>query len=77
MKRITEKSIIGKVIIQYPKTSRIFVKYGFGCIHCPLASSESIERGALAHGLDVVKLKALLAELNKAAEVSKKLKAKK
>ena len=72
MVKITGKSIIGKVVIQHPKTAEVFHKYGWGCLGCALAGSETIERGAIAHGLDKVKLKEMLAELNKVAGTSKK-----
>ena len=70
--RITGKSIIGRVLEEHPKTAAIFHKYGLACVQCPVAASESIEQGALAHGIDEVKLKQLLHDLNKSIGVSKR-----
>ena len=72
MTHITGKSVIGKVIAKHPKTADIFHKFGLSCVQCPVAGSESIERGALAHGIDEVNLKKLLHELNKVTESKKK-----
>ena len=70
--KITGKSIIGKVLLKHPNTAKIFHKFGLSCIQCPVASSETIERGALAHGIDQITLKKLLHEINKAIENKKK-----
>lgn len=69
---ITGKSIIGKVMEEHPETAAIFHKYGLSCVQCPIAAAESIEHGAIAHGLGGVKLKKLLHELNTTAGINKK-----
>ena len=63
---ITEKTIIGTVIMKEPKTVDIFLKYGLRCIGCAVASSETIAQGAKAHGMPAKRLKDLIAELNAA-----------
>lgn len=62
--KITKESIIGQVIREYPTTIAIFRAHGMGCLGCPSASGENIEKAAGIHGID---LEGLLAELNKAA----------
>lgn len=54
-----------ELISQYPSTIEVFIKYGMGCLGCAAAHFESIEEGALAHGIDV---EDLLRELNKSVE---------
>jgi hybrid cluster-associated redox disulfide protein len=47
---------IGQVIGEHPETVPIFLKNGLSCIGCPMASMETVEQGALSHGIDVDKL---------------------
>jgi len=54
--KITKEMNIDEVIKKYPETVEIFVKNGFHCIGCAVASFESIEDGAKAHGVDTNKL---------------------
>lgn len=63
---IKPNMIISKVIEKYPETIKIFYDYGITCVGCFLASSETIEQGISAHGIDVKKfIKDLNQKLNK------------
>ena len=63
--KITKQMKIDEVLKKHPKTVTVFTKHGFHCIGCAAASFESIEQGALAHGVDVEKL---IKDLNKTVE---------
>lgn len=56
---------IQEVVAKYPELVPVFFKYGLGCIGCAAARYESIEQGAMAHGIHV---SALIDDLNKALE---------
>ena len=56
---------IEEVLKKYSETEEVFGKHGFHCVGCVAASFESIEQGAMAHGIDVKKL---IEDLNKAIE---------
>ncbi|MCX7779571.1 MAG: DUF1858 domain-containing protein [Negativicutes bacterium] len=60
---ITKDSIIGDIIRQNPNTIAIFRAHGMGCLGCPSANGENLEKAAGIHGID---LDALLSALNKA-----------
>ncbi len=62
--KIKKQDNIIQIIQDYPITREVFVQFGLGCIGCFAANFETLEQGALAHGIDV---DALVAELNKAA----------
>ena len=62
MNKITKDSIIGNIVRQYPASIAIFRSHGMGCLGCPSASGESVEKAAGIHGIDV---KELLEDLNK------------
>ena len=47
---------ITEVVAEYPMTMDVFVKHGMGCLGCAAAQYESIEEGALAHGVQVDEL---------------------
>ncbi|MFW3145276.1 MAG: DUF1858 domain-containing protein [Thermoplasmatota archaeon] len=60
---ITKDMSIAEVIQKHPDLIPIFIQHGLGCLGCAMASFETIEQGALAHGMDV---KALMKDLNDA-----------
>lgn len=62
MKKITKDSIIGDIVRQFPASIPIFRSHGMGCLGCPSASGESVEKAAGIHGIDVEEL---LEDLNK------------
>ncbi len=70
-KKITKEMSFGEVLRKYPKTVKIFFMYGMHCFGCAIAEDETIEQGALAHGVSPDEL---VEELNKALteEVEKK-----
>jgi hybrid cluster-associated redox disulfide protein len=63
-KAITKQMPIGDVVRKYPKTIEVFMRHGLHCIGCAVAAFESIEEGAIAHGIDI---EPLMADLNTAA----------
>lgn len=65
MEKIIKQMKIEEVIKKYPQSAEVFAKYGFHCIGCVAASFESIEQGAVAHGIDVDEL---IEDLNKVIE---------
>ncbi len=65
---ITKNSTIEDVVSKYPETMMIFMKHGLHCVGCHVSAFESIEEGAMAHGIDV---DALVADLNKVTSKKK------
>ncbi len=63
--KITKKISIGDLVEKYPKAEEVLMKNGMHCVGCSIASGESIEDGAKAHGINVSKL---LKDLNKIAK---------
>lgn len=59
---------IGDVVSKHPDTVEVFFRHGMHCVGCAIASMETIEQGAKAHGMDIKKL---MLDLNKAAEEEK------
>lgn len=65
--KINKNMTLSEVVAKYPQTIEIFLEYGMGCFGCGIAQFETVEQGAVAHGIN---LKKLMDALNKA--VSKK-----
>ena len=61
---ITRDMGIMEAIQKYPDVVGVFVAHGLGCIGCAMANFETIEQGAMAHGMDI---DALMKDLNDAA----------
>ncbi len=59
---ITKDNTIEEVVSQYPETMMVFMKHGLHCVGCHVSAFESIEEGAMAHGIDV---DALVSDLNR------------
>ena len=65
--KITKDMNIIEVVQRYPDTMMVFMYAGMGCFGCHAAQFETIEEGALAHGIDVDKL---IESLNEVVEAS-------
>lgn len=61
MVKIDKDMTFKEVLEAYPETIEIFDKYNMGCLSCTGAINETLEQGAISHGLDV---EILLNELN-------------
>ena len=60
-KKITKDMTFLEVMQLNPEVAKVLGSYNLGCIGCMGAASESLEQGAMAHGLDV---EDLLRDLN-------------
>ncbi|MDP2766311.1 MAG: DUF1858 domain-containing protein [Candidatus Methanoperedens sp.] len=61
---INKEMTIEEVVTQYPETMMVFMRHGLHCVGCHVSAFESIEEGAMAHGINV---DALVSDLNKVA----------
>ncbi len=62
---ITKEMPIGEIVQKHPQTIRVFLSHGLMCVGCAAARFESLEQGAMAHGIDV---DTLLKDLNASIE---------
>lgn len=62
---ITKGMTIGDVVAKYPKTASIMMSHGLHCIGCAVNPYETIENGALGHGMPQEEIDAMIGELNK------------
>ena len=59
---ITKEMMIGDLVKRYPDSIGIMLEHGMQCLGCHVATWETIEQGALSHGIDIKKL---MEDLNK------------
>lgn len=63
--KISKEMTFGEVLKKYPETVKTFFEYGMHCFGCHLAVDETIEQGAMVHGVEVDKL---IDDLNKTVD---------
>ena len=68
-KKITKDMTFGEVLGKYPQTVQTFFKWGMHCFGCHIAETETVEQGAMAHGVPVDEL---IEDLNSSLEKEKK-----
>ncbi len=63
--KITKTITLAKLTKKYPQTTEILLKYGLHCFGCAISANETLEEGALAHGLTNKEIAKMLREINK------------
>jgi len=76
---ITRQTIIAEAVEKNPKAAEIMLKYGLHCIGCHISPFETIEQGAMVHGISDEDIDKMVAEMNekKIAKTKTKSKSKK
>ena len=60
---ITAQSIIADIIRVYPQTIPVLRSFGMGCLGCPSATGEELQKAADIHGIEVNELITALNEI--------------
>ena len=61
---ITKDMTMGEIIEKYPFAAEIMLSYGLHCVGCHVNPYETLEKGAMAHGMSEEEVTSLLKELN-------------
>jgi len=59
---ISKNITFNELLEKYPESAEVLFKKGMHCIGCAISAEETLEQGAMAHGLDVNEL---IKEINK------------
>ncbi len=51
-KAITKQMSISEIVMKWPETAGTFMEHGLHCLGCAAARFETLEQGAIAHGID-------------------------
>ncbi len=52
MARISKDMTFNEILRSHPDASKVLAGFNLGCVGCMGAQHESLEQGAMAHGLD-------------------------
>ena len=59
---------IGDIVKEHPEAAQVLMENGFHCLGCAMASMETLEQGAKAHGMDDKQVDKLVEKLNSVAK---------
>jgi hybrid cluster-associated redox disulfide protein len=72
-KKITKNMLLAEIVDKYPNLGEtLAVDYGFHCIGCYASEMETLEQGAMVHGMNKREIDKLVVTLNEVAEGKKK-----
>lgn len=64
-KQIHKDMLIAELVEKYPEVVEVLIEdYGFHCIGCAMSEMETLEQGALVHGMDQADIKVMIESLN-------------
>jgi hybrid cluster-associated redox disulfide protein len=64
--KIRKDMTIEEAVKKFPQIIPVFLNYGLHCVGCHVANWETIEQGAMTHG--IANFDDMMRDLNKAAE---------
>ena len=50
--KITKDMLIGDIVEKFPHSADVMRKNGMHCVGCCISAHETIEQGAMGHGID-------------------------
>ncbi len=62
---ITKEMSIIEIIDKKPEAIEVLFEFGLGCISCAFSTIESLELGALGHGMSPEMIDKMVEEINK------------
>ena len=65
---VSKNMTIGEVVEKYPQTAEVMQAYGLHCIGCHVNPFETLEQGAMGHGMPKEMLEEMLEKVNEAAK---------
>ena len=69
MNKIAEKPVkldmtIGDVVDKFPETAEVMLGYGLHCVGCAVNPYETVEQGAMGHGMSKETIDSMLSDIN-------------
>jgi hybrid cluster-associated redox disulfide protein len=62
-KKVKKTDLIGDVINKFPEASIVMLSHGLNCANCGANKFETIEEGAIAHGLSEEEIMKIVKEI--------------
>ena len=73
-KEITKDTPIKSLIENHPETQEILMSYGLHCVGCHFSEFDTLDDGAMMHGLSDEDIELMLKDVNEVVEKSKLVK---
>lgn len=70
--KVTKTTTLGEAVQKFPESAEVMMNYGLHCIGCHVAAWETIEQGALGHGMTKKEIDKMVEEINEAVNKGKK-----
>jgi hybrid cluster-associated redox disulfide protein len=61
---VTKEMLLGELVAKHPRAAVILLQYGLHCVGCHISYYETIEQGALAHGVPPQMIAKMLDDIN-------------
>ncbi len=62
---ITKSTLINELLEKYPETAEILMAYGLHCVNCHFSDLDSLEDGAMMHGMPDEEIELMIKDVNK------------
>ena len=64
-KKINKKMLLAEIVEKYPKVAEeLMMRYGFHCMGCAMSEMETLEQGAMVHGMSAKEIEKMVEKLN-------------
>ena len=60
---ITKDMTVGEIAYKYPEAADVMLKYGLHCVGCGVSGMETVEEGALGHGMSGKEVDTMVKEM--------------
>lgn len=64
---ITKDMILGDIVAKHPETASVMMEYGLHCVGCFANAFDTVEAGAMIHGLTPEQIDKMLLDMNEVA----------
>ena len=66
--KITNKTPINSLIESHPEAVEILMSYGLHCVNCHFSDMDTLEDGAMMHGMSDEEVELMIRDVNKIAK---------
>ncbi|HLC80267.1 MAG TPA: DUF1858 domain-containing protein [Candidatus Nanoarchaeia archaeon] len=69
--QINEKMPLGEILQKCPESAEVMLNRGLHCLGCHASGFETLEQGAMMHGMEEKEIKQMVKEINELMKKSK------
>lgn len=69
--QINEKMPLGEILQKCPESAEVMLNRGLHCLGCHASGFETLEQGAMMHGMEAKDIKQMVKEINELMKKSK------